>query len=114
MRVAAERTSFDPGGDPPALDVQVRGSDYGAAAGAQLRAQLSSADDATQRGAGQAVAGPDGTARLALPQLPPGAYKAVVTAKRPGGAGGGEAEEAVVGQPSGGGLLQPAARPGAL
>src|SRR2546430_11215553 len=45
----SERTSFDPGGDPPALDVQVRGSDYGAAAGAQLRAQLSSAEDATQR-----------------------------------------------------------------
>src|SRR5712672_1223250 len=75
MRVAAERTTFDPAGDPPALDVQVRGSDYGAAGGAQLRAQLSSADDATQRQAGQAVAGPDGTARLTLPQLPPGAYK---------------------------------------
>src|SRR2546423_12962864 len=33
MRVTSERTSFDPAGEPPALDVQVRGSDYGAAAG---------------------------------------------------------------------------------
>ncbi|HKB75009.1 MAG TPA: glutamine amidotransferase, partial [Myxococcales bacterium] len=114
MRVAAERTTFDPAGDPPALDVQVRGSDYGAAGGAQLRAQLSSADDATQRGAGQAVAGPDGTARIALPQLPPGAYKAVVTAKRPDGGEVGEAEEAFVVQPSGAELLQPAPRPDIL
>jgi len=114
MRVAAEKTSFDPASDPPALDVQVRGSDYGAAAGAQLKAQLSSADDATQRAAGQAVAGPDGTARLALPQLPPGAYKAVVTARRPDGEPVGEAEEAFVVQPSGAELLQPAPRPDLL
>ncbi|HWE25951.1 MAG TPA: glutamine amidotransferase [Myxococcales bacterium] len=114
MRVAAEKTSFDPAGELPALDVQVRGSDYGAAAGAQLKAQLSSADDATQRPAGQAVAGPDGTARLTLPQLPPGAYKAVVTAKRPDGAPVGEAEEAFVVQPSGAEMLQPAPRPDLL
>src|SRR3989440_1706445 len=114
MRVAAEKTSFDPASDPPTLDVQVRGSDYGAAAGAQLKAQLSSAEDATQRAAGQAVAGPDGTARLTLSQLPPGAYKAVVTAKRPDGAPVGEAEEAFVVQPSGAELLQPAPRPDVL
>jgi len=114
MRVASERTAFEPGGDPPALDVQVRGSDYGAAAGAQLRAQLSSAEDATQRLAGQAVTGPDGTARITLPQLPPGAYKAVVTAKRPDGGEVGEAEEAFVVQPSGAELLQPAPRPDVL
>ena len=114
MRVASERTTFDPGGDPPALDVQVRGSDYGAAAGAELRAQLSSAEDATQRPVGQAVAGPDGTARITLPLLPPGAYKAVVTAKRPDGGEVGEAEEAFVVQPSGAELLQPAPRPDVL
>src|SRR2546430_10890137 len=104
----SERTTFGPGGDPPALDVQVRGSDHGAAAGAQLRAKLSSAEDATQRAAGQAVAGPDGTARIALPQLPPGAYKAVVTAKRPDGSEVGEAEEAFLVQPSGAELFQTA------
>ena len=36
MRVASERPAFEPGGEAPALDVQVRGSDYGAAAGAQI------------------------------------------------------------------------------
>src|SRR2546430_17732848 len=85
----SERTSFDPGGDPPALDVQVRGSDYGAAAGAQLRAQLSSAEDATQRPAGQAGGGADGTAGVSPPPPPPRAYHAGVTppppAARPGG-----------------------------
>jgi hypothetical protein len=60
------------------------------------------------------VAGPDGTARIALPQLPPGAYKAVVTAKRPDGGEVGEAEEAFVVQPSGAELLQPAPRPDIL
>src|SRR5262249_45241037 len=102
------------GGDPPALDVQVRGSDYGAAGGAQLRAQLSSAQDATVRPGGTAVAGSDGTARIVLPPLPPGAYKAQVVARRPDGAPVGEAEEAFVVQPAGAELLQPAPRPEVL
>jgi len=114
MRVTSERTTFDPNGEPPALDVQVRGSDYGAAAGAQLKVQLSSADDATQRPASQAVAGADGTARLVLPPLPPGAYKAIVAAKRPDGSPVGEAEEAFVVQPAGAELLQAAPRPEVL
>jgi len=114
MRLAAERTSFDPAGDPPALDVQVRGSDYGAAAGAQLRTQLSSAEDGTPRAAAQATAGADGTARIVLPQLPAGAYKATVVAKRPDGTPVGEAEEAFVVQPSAAELLQPAPRPEVL
>src|SRR5207302_7810416 len=29
--LTAERTTYEPGGDPPALDAHVRGSDYGAA-----------------------------------------------------------------------------------
>jgi len=114
MRVAAEKTTFDPAAEPPVLDVQVRGSDYGAAAGAQLRAQVSSADDASPRAAGQAVAAADGTARITLPHLPPGSYKAVVTAKRPDGGDVGEAEEAFIVQPSGAELLQPAPRPDVL
>jgi uncharacterized membrane protein len=95
MRVAAERPSFDPG-ELPALDAQVRGSDYGAAAGAQVTVALSSADDAVPKPAGSAVANAEGSARLALPALPPGAYKAVVTARRADGTPVGEAEEAFV------------------
>src|SRR5207248_9115733 len=40
MRVAAERTTFEPGGDPPAPGVPVRGSDYGASAGWQGSGRL--------------------------------------------------------------------------
>jgi len=111
MRLTAERTLYEPGGDPPALDAHVRGSDYGAASGAQLRATLSSADDPVQRPAGNAVAGQDGTARIVLPQLPPGAYKAVVTARRPDGGEIGQAEEAFVVAPAGAELSRPSPRP---
>ena len=92
MRVTAERPSFEPGSEAPALDVQVRGSDYGAAAGARISVVTSSATEPQQHPAGAAVAGPDGNARVVLPPLPPGAYKATVTAKRADGAAIGEAE----------------------
>ncbi len=96
MRVAAERPSFEPGGEAPALDVQVRGSDYGAAAGAQIAVVISSATDPSPRPIGNAQAGPDGNARVALPPLPPGAYKAQATARRADGTVIGEAEDAFV------------------
>ncbi|MFL5398696.1 MAG: glutamine amidotransferase [Myxococcales bacterium] len=111
MRLTAERTTYEPGGEPPALDAQVRGSDYGAAASAQLRATLSSAEDPVQRPVGTAVAGQDGTARIVLPQLPPGAYKSVVTARRPDGGEIGQAEEAFVVAPAGAELSRPSPRP---
>src|SRR5207245_2087264 len=75
------------------------------------RAELSSGEDGTPRAAAQATAGADGTARMVLPQLPAGAYKATVVAKRPDGTPVGEAEEAFVVQPSAAELLQPAPRP---
>src|SRR5205085_8193062 len=59
MRVASERPAFEPGTEVPSLDVQVRGSDYGAAAGAQVTVVLSSAEDPVARPAGSAVAGAD-------------------------------------------------------
>src|SRR5439155_4452350 len=71
MRVAPERPAFEPGGDPPALDVQVRGSDYGAAAGAQIAVVESSADDPVPRRAAPPWAGPSGNERVVLPPLPP-------------------------------------------
>ncbi len=114
MRVAAERPSFEPSGEPPALDVQVRGSDYGAAAGAQISVVASSAEDPVPHPAGTAVAGPDGSARLLLPPLPPGAYKATVTARRPDGTPVGEAEDAFVVAPSSREMIEAAPRPDLL
>ena len=111
MRVTAERPSFDPG-EPPALEAQVRGSDYGAAAGAQVTVSLSSADDPIPKPAGTAIANADGSARVVLPPLPPGAYKAVVTARRAdGGPEVGEAEEAFVVAPASAEMLDAAPRP---
>ncbi|MFN2547748.1 MAG: glutamine amidotransferase [Myxococcales bacterium] len=114
MRVASERPAFEPGSEPPALDVQVRGSDYGAAAGAQIAVVESSADDPVPRPAGAAVAGPDGNARIVLPPLPPGAYKATVTARRPDGSAVGEAEDAFVVAPSSRELIEATPRPDLL
>lgn len=111
MRVTAERPSFEPGGEAPALDVQVRGSDYGAAAGAQIGVVTSSANDAAPHPGGAAVAGPDGNARVVLPPLPPGAYKATVTAKRADGTPIGEAEDAFVVAPASRELIEAAPRP---
>ncbi len=114
MRLQAEKQSFDPATDLPALDAQVRGSDYGAAAGAQLSVQLVSADDGKPRPVTAGKAGPDGTAHVQLPALPPGAYKATVTARRPDGTAIGEAEEAFVVAPTGPEMLQAAPRPDIL
>ena len=111
MRVTAERPSFEPGGEAPALDVQVRGSDYGAAGGARISVVTSSATDPQQHPAAAAVAGPDGNARVVLPPLPPGAYKATVTAKRADGASVGEAEDAFVVAPASRELIEAAPRP---
>jgi uncharacterized membrane protein len=111
MRVASERPSFEPGSEPPALDVQVRGSDYGAAPGAQISVVESSAEDPVPRPAGSAVAGADGNARILLPPLPPGAYKATVTARRADGAQVGEAEDAFVVAPAARELIEAAPRP---
>jgi len=114
MRVASERPTFEPGGEPPALDVQVRGSDYGAAAGAHIGVVISSATDPAPRPAGMAQAGPDGNARVVLPPLPPGAYKAQVTAKRPDGTAVGEAEDAFVVAPASREQIEAAPRPDIL
>ena len=114
MRLASERPSFEPGAEPPALEAQVRGSDYGAAGGAVLSVALSSAENPVPKVVAGAVAGADGTARLVLPQLPPGAYKAQVTARRPDGTQVGEAEEAFVVTAAAPELLQAAPRPDLL
>jgi uncharacterized membrane protein len=114
MRVTPERAVFEPGTDLPALDVQVRGSDYGAAGGAQIAVVTSSATDPVAHPMGAALAGPDGNARVVLPALPPGAYKATVTAKRADGTAIGEAEDAFVVAPASREMIEAAPRPDIL
>ena len=114
MRVAAERPSFEPGGEAPSLDVQVRGSDYGAAAGARVAVAISSATDPAPRPVASAQAGPDGNARVVLPPLPPGAYKAQATARRADGTVIGEAEDAFVVAPASREQIEAAPRPDIL
>ncbi|GAC1342557.1 MAG: hypothetical protein NVSMB23_15400 [Myxococcales bacterium] len=99
MRLAAERPSFEPG-VPASLDAQVRGSDYGAAGGSQLSLSI--------------VSGADGSARLALPPLSPGAYKVVASARAPNGQPIGVAEEAFTVAPAGPEELEAAPRPDLL
>ena len=113
MRVQAERPVFEPG-EQPALDAQVRGSDYGAAAGAQLIVQLSSGEGGPQKPISGGAAGPDGNARIVLPALPAGSWRATVIARRADGSEVGVAEEAFTIAPSGAELLQPAPRPDLL
>jgi uncharacterized membrane protein len=114
MSVASERPSFEPGSEPPALDVQVRGNDYQPVAGAKLSVVITSADDATPHPEGAAIAGPDGNARVILPPLAAGAYKATVTARRPDGSTVGQAEDAFVVAPSTRELVEAAPRPDIL
>ena len=114
MRLQAEKGSFDPASELASLDAQVRGSDYGAAAGAQLSVQLVAADDPKPRAIAGPKAGTDGTARVQLPALPAGSYKATVTARRADGTVIGEAEEAFVVAPTGAEMLQAAPRPDLL
>ena len=110
MRLQSERASYEPG-EPIQLDAQVRGSDYGASAGAQLSVQLfSGAGGAMQPFAGP-TAGADGSATVQIPALPAGAYRAQVIERTPAGAVAGEAEEAFVVAPAGAELEDLSPRP---
>ena len=110
MRVQAERPVFEPG-EPPALGVEVRGSDYGAAGGAQLVVQLTNGETGQVAPVSGGTAGESGDARVLLPPLAEGAWRATVVARRPDGTEVGVAEEAFTVAPSGPELLQPAPRP---
>jgi uncharacterized membrane protein len=112
MNVTRERETFEPGGEPPALDVQVRGSDYQPVPGAQLTVVTSS--DGANHPMASATAGADGNARVVLPPLPAGAYKTTITAKRPDGSIAGEAEDAFVVAPASRELVEAAPRPDLL
>ncbi len=110
MRLHAERAVYEPG-EPIQLDAQVRGSDYGASAGAALSVQLfSGASGASAPFAGP-IAGADGNATVQLPALPAGAYRAQVIARGANGQVAGTAEEAFVVAPSGAELEDVSPRP---
>ncbi len=85
LQVQPDRPAVEPG-EPVGLTIAARGSDYGAGPGTAVAAQLVSEDGAVVA-RGQAVAGPDGTARIELLPPGPGAYKVVASAERPGGHG---------------------------
>jgi len=82
LQVQPERPSVEPG-EPVGLSVSLRGPDYGPAPGARVAAELVSADGSSVARA-EGVTGTDGTARLEFPAAPPGAYKVIASAERPG------------------------------
>jgi hypothetical protein len=110
MRVQAERPVFEPG-ETPVLGVEVRGSDYGAAGGAQLVVQLTNGETGQVAPVSGGTAGESGDARVTLPALAEGAWRATVIARKPDGTEVGIAEEAFNVAPGGAELLQPAPRP---
>jgi uncharacterized membrane protein len=78
VQVEPDKPAVEPGA-PVGLSVAVRSPDWGPGAGRRVDAELV---DESGRGVakGQAVAGPDGTARLELTPPGPGAYKIVAKA----------------------------------
>lgn len=77
LQVAPDRPAVEPG-EAVGLSVQVRGPDWGPAAGATVSAELVG-EDGKVVARGQAAAGPDGVARLELQPPGPGAYRIVAT-----------------------------------
>lgn len=76
LSVTADPPSVEPG-QPVTAVVVARTSDYQPAPGAQVSAELLAAEGGEVVGRAEAVAGPDGTARLEFPPPPPGPYKVV-------------------------------------
>jgi uncharacterized membrane protein len=89
LQVEPDAPAVEPGA-PVGMSVSVRGPDWGPGAGQRVNVEL--IDEAGKPVArGQAVAGPDGTARLELQPPRPGAYKIVAK-----GEGAGDAATAAV------------------
>jgi hypothetical protein len=75
LQVEPDAPSAEPG-SPVGLTVSARGPDWGPAAGKKVSAELIG-EDGRSVARGEAVAGPDGTARIELVPPGPGAYKVV-------------------------------------
>jgi uncharacterized membrane protein len=82
LQVQPDRPAVDPG-EPVGLSLTLRGADYAPAPGARVAAELRS-EDGRAVARGEAVTGADGSARLELPPVAPGAYKVVATGERSG------------------------------
>jgi uncharacterized membrane protein len=99
VKVEPERRTVEPG-QPVALVVKARQADYGPAGGAQVTVQLLDAETGKPVAQARAAAGTDGSARIELPGVPPGAYRAVATANL-NGEELGKAEDALAVRQSG-------------
>ncbi len=86
LQVEPDAPAVEPGA-PLGLTISARGADWGPAAGRRVSVELVSEDGRTVA-RGEAVAGPDGTARIELAPKGPGAYKIVARAEGAGGPAG--------------------------
>ena len=75
LQVEPDAPTVEPG-SPVGVTVTAHGNDFGPAAGSKVSADLV-AEDGHSAAHGEAVAGPDGTARIELSPPGPGAYKIV-------------------------------------
>ena len=82
LQVQPDRPAVEPG-EPVGLSVAVRGPDYGPAPGTKVSAEVIS-DEGKVVDRAEGISGADGVARFELPSPPPGAYKVVAQAERPG------------------------------
>jgi uncharacterized membrane protein len=108
VKVGAQKESYEPG-EEVALEISAREGDYGPAAGAEVTAELVSAEDGKVVASGQTGADAEGQARIVLQPPGAGAYRAVAVARR-GGRELGRAEDAFVVAPGGPELADAAPR----
>jgi uncharacterized membrane protein len=83
VKLNPERRTIEPG-QPAVLVVKARRADYGPAAGAALSVEILDAENGHPVAQAQGVAGNDGSGRVEIPELPPGAYRVVAKASADG------------------------------
>jgi uncharacterized membrane protein len=79
VKLSAEQRTVEPG-QPAVFDVRARQADYDPAAGAQVTLTVFDAETEKRVAQLRATASKDGTARIEVPDLPGGAYRAVAEA----------------------------------
>jgi uncharacterized membrane protein len=99
VKVAPERRTVEPG-QPAIVVVKARRADYGPAAGATLSLQILDAETGQLISQAHGAAGNDGSGRIEIPDLPPGAYRVVARASSEG-VELGQAEDALAVRSSG-------------
>ena len=109
VKLSTPQRSIDPG-QTAVFDVHARQADYGPAAGAQLTLTLLDAETDKQVTQLRATTARDGSARVEVPGLPAGAYRAVAEAQL-GGVVLGKAEQALAVRESGPETEDPLAHP---